>query len=192
MNSLEYFRKKLDKKRNAYNVAKASWEKHNEELNIAVLHLTNVKEARELVQDVAQFIQQEAHYQIAAVVTKGLQTVFGNEYIFKILFEKKRGRTEASLIFEKDGLELDPLSASGGGIVDVAAFSLRVACLMLSRPALRQLMVLDEPFKNVSKRNDYLDKIPLLLEEVSKNLNIQIIMVTHIEELMVGEIIEID
>jgi len=190
--SIEEYRSILDDKRNAYNASLITWKKEGVLLEQAIDTLNDVKEARELVQDVAQKIQQEAHHQIAAVVTKGLQTIFDDTYIFKILFEKKRGRTEATLIFEKDGLELDPLTASGGGVVDVAAFCLRVACLILSRPALSPVMVLDEPFKNVSKANDYLDKIPILLEQLCEDLDLYIIMVTHIEELKVGNVIEIE
>ncbi len=116
--------------------------------------------------------------------------MFGDEaYEFKILFERKRGRTEATLRFVRNGLEVDPLSASGGGIVDVAAFALRVACLMLHRPRLSKLVVLDEPFKFVSK--EYRDNVRSMLEELAKDLGLQILLVTHIDELETGKVIEV-
>lgn len=184
-------RTEVQKIKHIYTQAIAQHKREKEALEGAKSLLESIIVGRGVIQEVAQHIQQQAHNQIAAVVTKGLQSVFDEPYTFKIDFEKKRGRTEARLIFERDGLELDPLTASGGGVIDVAAFSLRVACLALSRPAVRPLLILDEPFKNVSKANGYLDRIPALLEILCEDIGIQIIMVTHIEELKVGKIVEV-
>jgi hypothetical protein len=154
----------------------------------ALLHRTQA--AQEILQLIAQAVQQKAHERISAVVTSCLQSVFGKDaYAFKIVFERKRGRTEASLRFTRGDLDVDPMTASGGGVVDVAAFALRVACLMLHRPRLSKLIVLDEPFKFVSA--DYRDNVRLMLEELSEDLGLQIVMVTHIDELETGKIIRL-
>jgi len=183
---------KLDDKRIAYRLAKSNFEQEKQTLEQAKGKLRSAEEARDLVQEVAQKLQQAVHNQIAGIVSLGLKTVFSEPYNFKINFEKKRGRTEAQLIFERDGMELDPISAAGGGVIDVAAFTLRVACLSLSKPALRPILILDEPFKNVSKTKGYLDQIPLLLEKLAEEMGLQIIMVTHIEELKVGKVIDLE
>lgn len=183
---------KLDDKRIAYRLAKSNFEQEKQTLEQAKGKLRSAEEARDLVQEVAQKLQQAVHNQIAGIVSLGLKTVFSEPYTFKINFEKKRGRTEAQLIFERDGMELDPISAAGGGVIDVAAFTLRVACLSLSKPALRPILILDEPFKNVSKTKGYLDQIPLLLEKLAEEMGLQIIMVTHIEELKVGKVIDLE
>lgn len=183
---------KLDDKRIAYRLAKSNFEQEKQTLEQGKEKLRSAEEARDLVQEVAQKLQQAVHNQIAGIVSLGLRTVFSEPYTFKINFEKKRGRTEAQLIFERDGMELDPISAAGGGVIDVAAFTLRVACLSLSKPALRPILILDEPFKNVSKTKGYLDQIPLLLEKLAEEMGLQIIMVTHIEELKVGKVIDLE
>lgn len=184
--------RKLNDKRTTYKIIKSNYEQEKENLEKAKGRLSSAETARELVQEVAQKLQQAVHNQIAGIVSLGLKTVFSEPYTFKINFEKKRGRTEAQLIFERDGLELDPISAAGGGVIDVAAFTLRVACLSLSKPALRPILILDEPFKNVSKTKGYLDQIPLLLEKLAEEMGLQIIMVTHIEELKVGKVIDLE
>lgn len=184
--------RKLNDKRTTYKIIKSNYEQEKENLEKAKGRLSSAEIARELVQEVAQKLQQAVHNQIAGIVSLGLKTVFSEPYNFKINFEKKRGRTEARLIFERDGLELDPISAAGGGVIDVAAFTLRVACLSLSKPALRPILILDEPFKNVSKTKGYLDQIPLLLEKLAEEMGLQIIMVTHIEELKVGKVIDLE
>lgn len=151
--------------------------------------LLRSQEAQEILQLVAQAVQQKAHEKIAGVVSSCLSAVFDDPYEFRIDFERKRGRTEASLRFCRRGLVVDPLTASGGGVVDVAAFALRAACLMLHRPRLSRLMVLDEPFRFVS--SEYQGNIRSMLEELAKDLGLQIIMVTHNETIATGKIIEL-
>lgn len=148
-------------------------------------------EVQEVAQEVAQAVQQKAHQKIASVVTRCLRSVFGEEaYEFKIDFERKRGKTEARMYFERDGLQVDPLSASGGGPVDVAAFALRLASLVLTRPIKRKILVLDEPLKYPSR--EYWHFISEMLRVVSEEMGVQIIMVTHQEGLVSGKVIRIE
>lgn len=158
-------------------------------LIVADKTLKRTQDAQEILQRISQAVQQKAHERISSVVSKCLSTTFDDPYEFKIEFERKRGRTEAKLLFVRGDLEADPLTASGGGVVDVAAFALRVAALMLHRPRLSRLIVLDEPFKFVSA--DYRDNIRQMLEDLSEDLGLQIILVTHVEELETGKVIRL-
>ncbi len=150
---------------------------------------TDALEAQKVLQIVAQSVQQQAHDKIAGVVSQCLESVFDEPYEFKILFEQKRGRTEAKLVFSRNGNECDPLTASGGGPVDVASFALRLSCLLLTRPATRRVLILDEPFKFLSE--NYRERIRVMLETLSKEMKVQIIMVTHLDELRCGKVIEL-
>lgn len=147
--------------------------------------------ARQLVQDVAETVQTVAHRRIASVVTRCLRTVFGEDAPeFRIRFEQKRGRTEASLLFVRGDNEVDPTASEGGGFVEVAAFALRLACLMMARPKRRRLLVLDEPFHFVSR--EYRDNIRNLLLGIAEEMQVQIVMVTHIDELALGTVYRFD
>ena len=153
--------------------------------------ITDVQTAQKLCQSVAETVQANAHKQIASVVTRCLEAIFGEDaYTFKIIFEQKRGKTEARLVFVRGDLEVDPLSAAGGGVVDVAAFALRLACLVLSRPKKRLFLCADEPFKMLS--GDYSDKIRELLLTLSKELGLQLLMVTHNKSLVCGKVVVLD
>jgi DNA repair exonuclease SbcCD ATPase subunit len=152
-------------------------------------HATDCEEAQRVVQLVAQTVQQQAHDKIAGVVSRCLEAVFDEPYEFQIHFEQKRGRTEARLVFVRDGNEIDPMTGSGGGVVDVAAFALRVACILLSKPQVRRTLVMDEPFRFVSAC--YRPRLRGMLERLSTDLQMQFIQVTHIEELTTGTIIEL-
>lgn len=151
--------------------------------------VTDAEEAQRVAQIVAQAVQEQAHARIASVVSKCLEAVFDEPYEFKILFEQKRGRTEARLVFVRDDLEVDPLTASGGGVVDVAAFALRLACLLLSKPALRKVVILDEPFRFVSA--EYRQRVRTMVESLAKDMEVQFIMVTHMNELKMGTTVEL-
>ena len=151
--------------------------------------LLSSKLAREVLQGIAQSVQQQAHARISEVVSSCLSTVFDDPYEFKIEFAQKRGRTEAQLMFVREDVCVDPLTASGGGVVDTAAFALRVACLVLHRPRLSRIVVMDEPFKFVSE--EYRANIRTMMEKLSEELGLQIIMISHINELETGKIIEL-
>ncbi len=133
-------------------------------------------EAQTIVQHVAQALQQRIHQQIAGVVTQCLNAVFDEPYEFKIRFDRKRGQTEAQLVFVRDGLELDdPLNEVGGGVVDVAALALRLACLLLSRPQRRRLLVLDEPLRNVRGKQNR-QRVRDMLLEVAERMDFQFVL----------------
>lgn len=153
--------------------------------------LSNTTEAREIMQIVAQIIQQSAHEQVSRVVSKCLEMVFYDEsYGFRIRFEKKRHKTEARLLLLNKGHEIEkPLEEDSGGVCDIASFALRVSCLMLSKPQLRRLLVMDEPFKNVSE--EYRDNTRIMLEELSKDFDIQFILVTHEQGFKCGKIVHL-
>lgn len=161
-------------------------QEHVKEVQARVLDL---QKAVDVVQFVGQSVEQAVHDKIAKVVSSCLEAVFDNAYEFRITFSRKRNRTEAELSFVRDGLEVDPMTASGGGAVDVAAFALRVACLTLQKD-LEQILVLDEPFRFLSK--DYRPRVKVLLETLSKDLGIQFLIVTHMDILRTGTVIELD
>ena len=154
-------------------------------------YLTFAKEAQQVAQQVAEQVQQRAHKQIAGVVSRCLETVFFDEdYGFYIRFDKKRGRTEAVLILTKDGHEVeDPLNADSGAVCEMAGFALRLSCLILAKPSLRRLIIMDEPFKSMSA--EYWENTRLLLEGLSNDFGVQIIMVTHNPQLQNGKVVEL-
>lgn len=189
MSSTAEYRERLDAKLAVLRQAKLTLKQERAQLVSAEEASTDAEEAQRIVQLVAQTVQQQAHERIAGVVSRCLSAVFDEPYEFKVLFEQKRGRTEARLVFMQGEEEVDPMTAAGGGVVDVAAFALRLSALMLSRPPLRRVLLLDEPFRFVSVC--YRERVRRLLEELSKELGVQFIMITHMEELKTGTIIEL-
>jgi DNA repair exonuclease SbcCD ATPase subunit len=180
---------KMAKKATELAAMRLTYQTLHTDLDETKKHLEVISEAQEITQNVAQYIQQQAHDRIAGVVSRCLSAIFDEPYVFYIHFERKRNRTEARLIFERNGQEVDPMTASGGGVVDVASFALRLSCLLLNKPPLRRVLIMDEPFKFVSE--EYRERVQILLETLSEEMQIQFIMVTHIDELKVGKVVKI-
>lgn len=140
----------------------------------------SIEKAQVLIQLTAKETQEKLRYHIEDIVNTALDTCFPGEYDFKVDFIIKRGKTEADLYLSKDGERIDPMTASGGGLVDIVSFALRLSAWALSRTD--PVIVLDEPFKFLSS-----NLRPLageILQTLSKKLKLQIIMVTH-DEIMI-------
>ena len=141
------------------------------------------EEAAVIIQHVATATQKELEYHISELVTVALAAVFPNPYEFHVDFVIRRDQTECDITFQREGGEpLDPMSSTGGGPIDVAAFALRVSLWSLQRPRTRPVFLLDEPFRCVSV--DLQGKVGEMLQEISKRLGLQIIMISHEKELM--------
>lgn len=142
-------------------------------------------EATGWLRDLYEQVQERYHGQIMQIVSYCLKEVFGPDaYEFKIAFVQKRGQVEASLIFERDGEQFDPLNASGGGVLAVACFALRLAVLYLTKQSVRPFIVMDEPFGQLSV--EYRERMAALLEELSNQFGFQFLLITHSEELELG------
>ena len=144
--------------------------------------LENTDKALFIVQEVAQKTLKELEYRIGEVVSLALSAVFDDPYKLVLISSIKRGKTEFSLFFERDGELVKPYDSSGGGAVDIASFALRIALWSLKNPRTRNTIILDEPFKMLS--SDLTDKAGEMIKEISSRLGLQIIMVSHNESLI--------
>lgn len=157
----------------------------------AAAGLEAAQTALEAAQTIAEDVQRKAHARISRAATACLEAVFGEDsYELRIEFERKRGRTEArAVLVDGEGHELDPMGAVGGGVVDVVSLALRLTALRLARPARRQLLVLDEPLKHLSR-----DRRPAareLIRQIAEEDGVQVILVTHQPELELGEVVRL-
>lgn len=187
--NLAEWRREVDRRLAKLDSARERTQRERDALRDVEAKLDTLHQAQELAQAVAARCQANAHEQIAGIVTRCLEAVFPDPYQFRIHFERKRGRTEARLVFERDGVEVDPMTACGGGVVDVASFALRLVAVVMSKPPLRRLLILDEPFRFVSR--GLRDRVRLLLETLAADLGVQIVMVTHDAQLEAGSVVHI-
>jgi ABC-type branched-subunit amino acid transport system ATPase component len=129
-----------------------------------------------LTQQTAQETQEALRFHLESLVQHCLDAIFPGVYCFKVNFEMKRGRTEASLTLEKDGSTLDSLMDEvGGTVVDIVSTALRVAVWSLAPTD--NLMVLDEPGRCISAQ--YKAVFADLIHGISERLGIQFLIVSH-------------
>lgn len=140
------------------------------------------EKAKVVLQEVAKQTQQNLEKHLSGLVTLALRSVWATPPEFVLRFESRRGKTECDLLFEENGFEQKPVDGSGGGMMDVTSFALRVAFWALKKN--RPIMVLDEPFPNVSPDLQY--KVSEMVKFVSEKLGLQIIMVSHAENINVA------
>lgn len=174
-----------------YNHAKRQVLEELEAVDEAQVKVETAEEGQRVVQEVALAVQEKVHARVASIVSRCLAAVFDDPYEFRLDFTKKRGKTEARLVFTRNGLELDPMDAAGGGVLDVAALGLRLAALVLTRPQPRRLLVLDEACRMLSK--EYVERFGTLLETLAVDFGVQILLVTHNRGLQrIGKVVEIE
>jgi len=154
----------------------------NQEINDLSTQLLSVEAAQFHIQTVAKKVQESFKVKIESIVSVALSSVFDDPYEFKVDFEIKRNRTECILSFERNGFKVNPLNASGGGAVDIASFALRLSLWSLENPKKESIIILDEPFKFVSK--NLREKASMLVKELSDKMGIQFIIVTHEDNLI--------
>lgn len=151
-------------------------------LSVLKEDLHTIEEARTIIQKVAQQTQEELEYSISQIVSSAMSAVFDEPYEIKFHFIIKRGKTEVEIKFYKEGLEIDPMN-TGGGVIDVAAFAIQIALWSLQNPKTRPTLILDEPLKWL-KGGELPDRGAAMIKQLSRALDLQIIMVSHSPELI--------
>ena len=120
---------------------------------------------------------------VEELVTRALQSVFfDRSYKFAMSYEVKRGAAAVTFSVIENGQEMDLVDDLGGGIADIVALILRIAFVNLYRPAVRQLLILDEPTRMVAAC--YQAPTARFLKQVCKELGMTVFLVTHSSELV--------
>ena len=145
--------------------------------------LKQAEKAKEVIREVGIRTQQQIQYHISDVTSLAMQAVFPDPYTLEVEFIQRRNKTECDIYFARNGNRVDPLNASGGGVVDVASLALRVASWSLMSPRTRGTIIQDEPMRFVS--SDLQERAGEMVAEISKKLGLQFIMITHEESLTI-------
>lgn len=157
-------------------------------LRVARKALGNVQKGQQILQALAQEIQSRTHKDLARVVSKCLQGVFEDDYRLQVEFVQRRGKTEAEFIYQLGKQTINPRTTSGV-LREVTALALRLASLIMTMPACRRLLILDEPFPGLDRGK--IGKMGKLVKTLAGELNTQILLTTHSEHLEVGRVIQL-
>lgn len=136
----------------------------------------SVLAAQVLIAATAQKVQNRLKQHLQDMVQSALDSVFPGSYDFKVGFVLSAGRTEVDMWLDKDGTRMELLSQTGGGVSDVVAWALRIACWVMGK--MDNVILADEPFKCIRGRPRML--LGDLIYKLSHRLKLQIIMVVDV------------
>lgn len=138
--------------------------------------LDQYEKAREIIREVGLKTQQQLEYNISEITSLALNAVLDDPYQLKVEFVQRRNKTECDLSFVRGGSKIHPTDG-GGGAIDIASFSLRVASWSMQNPRTRPVLILDEPFKHL-KGQEANRRMLEMVREISHKMGVQIIMVS--------------
>lgn len=160
----------------------------NKSVNIKLKDMAHEKEVLtksvELLTLVQQATKEKMKEGFEAIVTYALKYIYNDEYSFQLEFGRRGNLQELDFNIKTPDFTnpADPKDTSGGGVLDILSLALRTALLELAKPKIEGFIILDEPFKHLSK--DYLVAGGEFLKVISARLGRQIIMVTHQQDLL--------
>ena len=157
---------------------KSSIDKKRADLSVLKVKNERQVKARWILTEVSQMTQKRFQTKVETLVTMAIRSVFDRPFEFHLEFERKRNRMECRpIIVETDkGIYDDPEYDLGGGILDIVSFAFRIVLWSLQKPHSRNIIILDEPMKNMGRLISLGGQV---LKEISYKLNLQLIIVTH-------------
>ena len=108
------------------------------------------------------------------------------KYIKDIKFEIKlysyRNEPAIDVTVTEGELEVDPQKSCGGGVNDIISLVLKIIFIYLKGST--RILILDESLKFLSR--NYLEQASSFISDISKRMNLQVILVSHKPELEVN------
>ena len=181
INSVSLAQTQFTKDRAKEEILIKEWQSNQNKLDALKKTGTTLLKVRALFQKASEMTQKQLEFHISGLVSTALAAIWDDPYEFKVEFIQRRGKTEADLWLIRNGSKIKPIDASGGGVVDILSIALRMAFWSLTKET-RPLLILDEPFKHLS--SDLQSKASAMLRMISEKLKLQILMISHISELV--------
>lgn len=138
--------------------------------------LETAEKAQQILLALEDIWRKDFEKSIEEIVGEGLRLVFGDDTDFIVETKTERGASAIDFVIETNQGEVDP-DAEGGSFIQVVSFLLRLIFIKAHRPALRQVVVLDESLNAVSE--EYQEATAQLLRKMVDESGVQIILVTH-------------
>jgi ABC-type dipeptide/oligopeptide/nickel transport system ATPase component len=157
----------------------------NERAKARIIHLEKEIESHEkarwVLTEILKNTQEETKKRIESLVTLAIRSVFEDrDFSFRLNFERKNNKMTVSPKIIENSEEYDP-DEVGGSMIDIVSIALRVILWSMKYPKTRNVLILDEPFRFTGK---LITKAGHMLKYLSDELKLQIILVSHDDELI--------
>ena len=149
-------------------------------------NISRLEKARWVIGEVARITQARFKAYVEPIITMALNAVYHEDNMkFLMEFTINRNQPECQLLVQEGDHEpYLPKDETGGGVVDILSFALRVVLWSLENPRTRAVFFLDEPMKNVGMGKDVLlSRAGEMMRNISDQLHFQLIIISHEAEL---------
>lgn len=170
---------KLEKNLILLEQAERDLEQNRKELLIQEQLQVDLSKVQLFFQASAEKVQKTITAKMESVVQSALNICFPGEFVFNFSFNPSKGKTEPKISLIQNGQETAPMASNGGSLIDIISFGLRLAVWSLSGSD--NVIMMDEPFKFLDDKRQGM--IARLLKGLSEQLNVQLIIITHRDEI---------
>ena len=162
-------------------------EKTAQESKLQVLlnetNLSKFSDALDFLYKFSEFTRNEVKTKLETLSNLALSSVFTDKQMeFRVVPTRNKKGLFYELYIITDG-NITPLEdCKGGGVLDIISLCLRISYLRIFKGSLRQVLILDEPFKNL----DYIRRLAAIdwLSTTAREMGLQLIIVTHLVDLI--------
>jgi DNA repair exonuclease SbcCD ATPase subunit len=157
-------------------------EKIQEDISAINNEASSLTELKDFLMTVSANYRDQLCNLFTSLVTEALTSIFEKDIRFNIRLYSYRNEPAIDISVIEDNLEVDPQKSCGGGLNDVISFVIKIIFIYLKRSS--KIIILDEPLKFLSR--DYIEQSSNFIHEISKRMNIQIILVSHKPDLEIS------
>jgi hypothetical protein len=147
--------------------------------------LSQLKEAVNIMQFVAQQVNQDNEQRTATLATHALRDTFrGQNLSLKLVHETYRGQPGVQLLLKDEdhqGVEGEPLKSFGGGPSSLLGIILQ-AISIVKQPGMARILILDEPMAQISEGYQEAagELLKKLCDDPPRGLGFKMLVVTHL------------
>ena len=136
-------------------------------------------ESQDILNNSIEIIHRKFKLDVENTITKAIKQVFERDISIELAHDKKRSNLETRIIIKENGENHEPKDDLCGSIIDIISLCFRIIHWKMT--STRNVFILDEPFKWTGKLAGVTG---IILKELSKKLNFQVILNTHDNALM--------
>ncbi len=144
--------------------------------------LIEIEKVQELFQIAVKLMYTNLSTKLGDVITEGISIAWPDAQCkFVIEFVERRNNVEADIFLENsNGYRVNPLYSGGGGLADFISLLLRITYIILSK--YDNTLCADEPLKFIDRER--IPEAAQFIKKICTDLNFQLIMISHIPELL--------
>ena len=157
-------------------------EKIQEDISAINNEASSLTELKDFLMTVSANYRDQLCNLFTSLVTEALTSIFEKDIKFNIKLYSYRNEPAIDVSVIENDLEVDPQKSCGGGLNDIISFVVKIIFIYLKKSS--KIIILDEPLKFLSR--DYIEQSSNFIHEISKRMDIQIILVSHKTDLEIS------